>query len=136
MGQRMSMAEYRKVRKVKQNKYRNKKVEVDGHIFDSIAESKYYQQLKWLEANKQILFFRIQPRYLLQEAFEKDGKTHRKIEYVADFEIHHTDGSIEVVDVKGYKTDMFRIKEKMFHKKYPHKLSIVKYENGGFEEVN
>ncbi|GIN97845.1 hypothetical protein J6TS1_37150 [Siminovitchia terrae] len=98
MSQRMTVQEYRKIRRPR-SKYRNKKVEIDGHVFDSIAESKYYEQLKWLEANKQILFFRIQPRYLLQEAFEKSGKTHRKIEYIADFEIHNTDGSIEVVDV-------------------------------------
>lgn len=124
------------VRKVKRkNKYNARKVEVDGITFHSIAESKYYEQLKWLEANKQILFFRIQPRYLLQEAFEKDGKTHRKIEYVADFEVHNKDGSIEVVDVKGFKTEAFRLKEKLFNKKYPHKLSVVGYKNGRFEEL-
>jgi len=94
----MTVQEYRKIRRPR-SKYRNKKVEIDRHVFDSIAESKYYEQLKWLEANKQILFFQIQPRYLLQEAFEKGGKTHRKIEYIADFEVHNTDGSIEVVDV-------------------------------------
>ncbi|HBZ09147.1 MAG TPA: hypothetical protein DEO65_04555 [Bacillus bacterium] len=132
----MSVAEYRKIKRKPRSKYKNRKREIDGIVFDSVAESKYYEQLKWLEANKQILFFRIQPRYLLQEAFEKDGKTHRKIDYIADFEIHHKDGTIEVVDVKGVKTDVFRIKEKMFHKRYPHKLSIVKYEKGRFEEVN
>ncbi|WP_244861935.1 DUF1064 domain-containing protein [Siminovitchia terrae] len=46
IGQRMSVAEYRKIRKVKQNKYRNKKVEIDGHVFDSIAESKYLPTTK------------------------------------------------------------------------------------------
>lgn len=134
MGQRMSIADYRKIKR-KPSKYRNKKVTVDGYEFDSIAESKYYQQLKWLQECKEILSFRLQPRYLLQEAFKKDGKTHRKIEYIADFEIHHKDGSIEVVDVKGVKTDVFRMKEKMFHKRYPHKLSIVGYKNGSFEEL-
>ena len=68
------------------SKYKSKKVEVDGHVFDSKIEAKYYEQLKWLQNNKQILFFRLQPRYLLQEAFEKDGKSYRKIEYIADFE--------------------------------------------------
>jgi hypothetical protein len=108
-------------------KYNSKSIELDGHIFDSKIEARYYQQLKWLEANKQILFFRIQPRYLLQEAFEKDGKKHRKIDYLADFEIHHLDGSIEVVDVKGMETTDFKIKRKLFEKKYPHKLSLVTY---------
>ncbi|MEK3645853.1 DUF1064 domain-containing protein [Aeribacillus sp. FSL M8-0235] len=119
-------------------KYRSKKVEVNGHVFDSKIEAKYYEQLKWLQNNKQILFFRLQPRYLLQEAFEKDGKSYRKIEYIADFEVHHLDGSIEVVDVKGIETEAFKIKRKLFEKKYPHKLSLITYvkKYGGWIELD
>jgi hypothetical protein len=108
-------------------KYKSKKVEIDGHVFDSKIEARYYEQLKWLQEHNQILFFRLQPRYLLQEAFRKNGKTFRKIEYIADFEVHHLDGSIEVIDVKGYETEAFKIKRKLFEKKYPHKLSLVTY---------
>jgi len=112
---------------MEETKYKSKKVELDGHIFDSKIEARYYQQLKWLEENKQILFFLLHPRYLLQEAFEKNGKKYRRIDYVADFEIHHLDGGIEVVDVKGMETEAFKIKRKLFEKKYPHKLSLVTY---------
>ncbi|MGG4155720.1 DUF1064 domain-containing protein [Peribacillus muralis] len=105
------------------SKYGNKKVTLDGHTFDSKAEAKYYEQLKWSQLHNQILFFRIQPRYLLQAAFMKNGKTFRKIEYVADFEIHNLDGSIEIIDVKGVETEAFKIKRKLFEKIYPHKLS-------------
>ncbi len=133
--QRMTIDQYRKVSKSRRSKYGNKKVELDGYVFDSVAESKYYQQLKWLEEHKEILFFRIQPRYLLLDAFEKDGKRHRRMDYIADFEIHHNDGSIEVVDVKGALTQVFRIKQKLFHHKYPHKLTLIKYQNGRFEEI-
>lgn len=108
-------------------KYNSKSVEVDGHLFPSKIEAKYYEQLKWLEANKQILFFRIQPRYLLQEAFEKDGKKIRKIDYLADFEVHHLDGNIEVIDVKGMELEAFKLKKKLFEYKYPHKLSLITY---------
>ena len=107
------------------NKYGNKMVIVDGHKFDSKAEAKYYEQLKWSQLHKQILFFRLQPRYQLQEAFKKNGKTFRKIEYVADFEVHNLDGSIEVIDVKGVETEGFKIKRKLFEKIYPHKLSLL-----------
>ncbi|AGK52012.1 DUF1064 domain-containing protein [Bacillus sp. 1NLA3E] len=119
------------------SKYGNRKVTIDSHKFDSVAESKYYMQLKWLEANKQILFFRLQPRYLLQEAFDKGGQHFRKIEYVSDFEVHHLDGSIEVIDVKGVETEAFKIKRKLFEKKYPHKLSLITYkkEFGGWIEL-
>ncbi|MFJ8245200.1 DUF1064 domain-containing protein [Peribacillus asahii] len=107
------------------NKYGNTKVIVDGHKFDSIAESKYYKQLKWSQEHKQILFFRLQPRYQLLGAFEKDGISHRKVEYVADFEVHHLDGSIEVIDVKGAETEVFKIKRKFFESIYPHKLTLL-----------
>lgn len=118
-------------------KYGSKKVEIDGIIFDSKVEGKYYEQLKWLQANKQIMFFRTQPRYLLQESFRKEGQHFRKIEYIADFEVHHLDGSIEVVDVKGMITTDFAIKRKLFEFKYPHRLSLITFvkKYGGWIEL-
>lgn len=107
------------------NKYGNKKVVVDNIKFDSIAEAKYYEQLKWLLQAKQIKSFKCQPKFLLQEAFKKNGETFRKIEYIADFEIHNLDGSIEIVDVKGAETKEFLIKKKLFLKKYDYPLKIV-----------
>lgn len=127
--QRMSVREYKQIQRKRQTKYNNRKTEVDGIVFDSALEARYYSELKLRAQTGDILFFRVQPRYLLQEGFEKEGIKHRKIEYVADFEVHHTDGSIEVIDTKGVLTDVFRIKEKMFHKKYPHKLTVLQYEN-------
>lgn len=109
-------------------KYGSKKTEIDGIKFDSKAEAKYYEQLKWLLEHKKIKSFRLQPRYTLLESFRKNGKTFRKIEYIADFEVKHLDNSIEVVDVKGYETPVFALKRKLFEKLYPdHKLSIVTY---------
>ena len=131
---RMTAKQYRNMGR-QRSKYRNKKVQLDGHTFDSKAEARYYQQLKLMERAGEILFFRLQPRYRLLDGFEKHGKKHRPIDYVADFEVHHKDGSIEVVDIKGYKTDVFRIKEKMFNKKYPHKLTILKLKRGEFVEI-
>ncbi len=118
----------------RKSKYGSKKITIDGITFDSKAEARYYKQLKWLQENNQILFFRIQPRYLLQEAFKKNGIAYRKIEYVADFEVHKLDGSIEVVDIKGVETEAFRIKQKLFEFKYPHTLSLLAYsaEHQGF----
>lgn len=134
--QRMTAKEFRS-RHRRRSKYSNHRVEIDGHTFDSKAEARYYQQLKLRKRAGDILFFELQPRYRLQHPFEKDGVKHRAIDYVADFEIHHKDGSIEVVDVKGTQTQVFKIKEKMFHKKYPHKLTLVKwcYKRKGFVEL-
>lgn len=68
------------------NKYRNKKVIVDGKEFDSIQESKRYKELKLLLKAGKISNLELQPRFLLQESFRKNGKAFRKIEYIADFQ--------------------------------------------------
>lgn len=107
------------------NKFGNRKTVVDGITFDSRAEAKYYEQLKWLKKAKQIKDFKLQPKFLLQESFKKNGNTIRKIEYKADFEIHNLDGSVEIIDVKGVETEAFKIKKKLFEKRYPYSLKLV-----------
>lgn len=67
------------------NKYRNKKVQVDMYVFDSIRESQRYKELKLLERAGEISNLELQPKFLLQDSFKKNGKTYRKIEYIADF---------------------------------------------------
>ena len=67
------------------NKYRNKKTQIGMYVFDSIAESKRYKELALLERTGEISNLELQPHFLLQEGFKKNGKTHRKIEYIADF---------------------------------------------------
>lgn len=67
------------------NKYRNKKVIVDGEEFDSKKEGNRYKELKLLEETGEISNLELQPRFLLQDSFKKNGKTYRKIEYIADF---------------------------------------------------
>jgi hypothetical protein len=61
---------------------------------------------------------KLQPKFLLQEGFERDGKKYRAIFYIADFE-YIKDGKRIVEDVKGMKTDVYKLKKKMFLKKYP-----------------
>lgn len=67
------------------NKYKNKKVQVDMFVFDSIAESRRYKELKLLEQAGEISKLELQPKFTLQESFRKNGKAYRKIEYRADF---------------------------------------------------
>jgi hypothetical protein len=118
------------------SKYGNKKTVVDNITFDSQAEAVYYQQLKWLKQAKQIKDFKLQPKFLLQEAFKKNGKTFRKIEYKADFEVHRLDDSVEIVDIKGAITKEFAIKRKLFERKYLDSLTVLKYDKKkGFVEV-
>lgn len=104
------------------NKYRNRKIVVDNIRFESNLEATRYRQLKLLQRAKQISNLRLQVPFLLQEGFKKNGKTHRKIEYIADF-VYEENGQTVVEDTKGICTDVFRIKQKMFEYKYPN-LSI------------
>lgn len=108
------------------NKYRNKKVQVDMYVFDSIQESMRYKELKLLEIAGQIQGLILQPHFLLQEGFKKNGKTYRKIEYIADF-LYTENGKIVVEDVKGIQTDVFKLKHKLFEHEYPeYELRIIK----------
>ncbi len=106
----------------RESKYANKKVTFCGETFDSQAERDYYLYLLSLQQQKEIVRFHRQPRYMLQESFKKAGKTIRAIEYISDFEIEYPDGRIEVVDVKpsaSFKTDVYKLKRKLFEKRYP-----------------
>lgn len=107
------------------NKFGNRKVLVDVIKFDSVAEAKYYEQLKWLKHANQIKGFKLQPRFVLVDSYKKNGKTIRAIHYVADFEIHNMDGRIEIVDVKGHETKDFLIKKKLFEHRYDYTLKVV-----------
>ena len=118
------------------NKFGARKVTVDGITFDSLAESKYYQQLKWLKQAKQIKDFKLQPRYILQEGFKKNGKTFRSIAYKADFEVHNLDDSVQIIDIKGAITKEFAIKRKLFERKYLNSITLLKYDKKkGFVEM-
>lgn len=108
------------------NKYRNKKVIVDGEEFDSKKEGNRYKELKLLLKAGKISNLELQPRFLLQDGFKKNGKTFRKIEYIADFK-YIENGKTIVEDVKGMQTDVFKIKHKIFEKVYPNlELKIIK----------
>ena len=100
------------------NKYHNQKTKIDRFVFDSAKEGKRYRELALLEKAGEIKNLQLQPRFLLQESFRKNGKTFRKIEYVADFQ-YEENGKTIVEDVKGMKTDVFKIKQKLFEYKFP-----------------
>ena len=111
------------------NKYNAKKVEIDGIVFDSRAEGRFYEHLLDLMHDGIVESFEMQKPYTLLDKFPhpKTGKTIRAIKYVPDFEVIYTDGRVEVVDVKGMQTDVFRMKCKLFMFRYQIPLVLVKY---------
>lgn len=108
------------------NKYHNKKIMFDGHIFDSIKEKNYYIKLKALEKAGLIRDLELQKEYILQDSFKLNGITRRKITYKADFSyISVQDNKIHVIDVKGFKTEVYKIKKKLFEYKYKIELEEI-----------
>ena len=100
------------------SKYKNKKVVVDNILFDSKKEANYYTKLKILRDAGKILDLELQKRFVLQQGFKLHGKTYRAITYIADFVYKDQEGQTHVVDTKGYCTEVYKIKKKLFMKKY------------------
>lgn len=94
-----------------------------GIVFDSQAEANEYLYARAELESGRIRELILQKAFVLQEAFiDAKGKHHQDIEYVADFYFYDVKQKrYRVVDTKGFKTDMFRIKEKLFNFKYKEK---------------
>lgn len=103
------------------SKYGALKAEVNGRIFDSVMEARYYVYLLHRKVDGFIKDFKCQVKYELQPKFRSrhTGKIVRPIYYIPDFVIKENDGSLTAVDVKGQKTDVFKLKEKQFEYRYP-----------------
>ena len=113
------------------NKYGNKKVVIDGEVFDSKREAKRYQELKLLERCGAIDGLRRQETYYLiptqreksTRVYQKGRKKGQPIEgkviekpvtYIADFAyMDRATGELVVEDVKGVRTKDYIIKRKL-----------------------
>lgn len=136
------MAKKRRSKKTREmGKIFHKKTEVDGIVFDSETESKYYEYIRDNKKALNIKEIELQPEFILQQKYilTPDGKridyiddkqfkaeqkkypkcTHQAIKYIADFKITYKDGTVDIIDVKGTKTADFKIKEKIFNYLYP-----------------
>lgn len=92
------------------SKYRNKRTMVDGLLFASKKEAKRWGELKLLEKAGEITGLRRQVMYRL------DFNGVHICKYFADFVYveHYSLKSTTVVeDVKGVRTDVYKIKKKL-----------------------
>ncbi len=117
------------------SKYNAKKVVIDNIKFDSKAEAAYYQQLKLLKMSGEVVSFDLQPEFILQDSFVKNGKKYHAIKYRADFLVRYKDGHEELIDVKGMLTNEFILKRKLFEMRYMQSIKCVKLKGGQFVEV-
>lgn len=92
------------------SKYKNKKTIFDGLTFDSQKEARRYKQLKVLEKQGLIQNLRMQVKY---ELIPKQ-KGERACFYIADFVYDDiATGETVIEDVKGIRTDVYKIKRKL-----------------------
>lgn len=113
------------------SKYRNRKVEYGGIIFDSKKEFNRYKELKRMEQAGLISNLRRQVKYILipeqraespgvfskgpHKGQEKPGKLlEKECAYIADFVYYDPQVQADVVeDTKGFRTKEYRIKRKL-----------------------
>lgn len=84
---------------VRRNKYGNRRAEVDGIMFDSQKEARYYEELmlRYRAGDLKLV--------LLQVPFILPGP----VKYYADFLTIDNDGRFEVIDVKSEATRKNRV---------------------------
>ena len=105
------------------SKYNSTRVSYRGISFQSILERDYYVYLEMLQKSGEIDFF------LQQSRFDLEGG----VVYRLDFMVFHNNGLIEFVDVKGYETEMFKLKKKQVEARYNISISIVKRKDFSFK---
>lgn len=104
------------------NKFNAQKTEINWVKFASKIEANVYSFL--LSEGVEIL--ELQPKFELQEKYRHEWEAIRAINYVSDFRVLYNWHEF-IVEVKGMQTPEWKLKKKMFHKKFPHeKLIVVK----------
>lgn len=96
-------------------KFKNKKVEIDGHKFDSKAESRRYLELKTLAQTHKIEDLRLQvPFELIPSQYQNGRCIERSVKFIADF-TYLENGQLVVEDVKSLATitPVFVLKRKL-----------------------
>ena len=91
----------------RQNKYGNVAREYNGLVYHSKKEAAYAQELDLRIKGKDIKSWRRQVKISL------DMYDHHICNYYIDFVITHNDDSEEWVEVKGFVTEVWRLKWKL-----------------------
>lgn len=101
-------------------KYNARKTIIGKLKFDSRKEADYYLKLRAKRQSGEIRWIKLQPEFLILRGFTlENGERTKGIKYIADFEVEYADGRREVIDVKGVKTEAYKIKKKMLLDMYP-----------------
>ncbi len=111
---------------MKRHKYGAKPTTVDGIRFASKAEARHYAELKLREKAGEIRGLELQPKFPLMVPEYGSGFDVKVGHYIADFRYHEgPKGVLRVVDVKGMKTPVYRLKKKMVEAQYGIQITEV-----------
>ena len=91
----------------KTNKYGAIKQSYGGYSYHSKKEAQYAAELDWRIKAKEVKSWTRQHRFDLRVNGELICK------YYIDFRAELTDGTIEYIEVKGFETDVWRLKWKL-----------------------
>jgi hypothetical protein len=101
----------------KRNKYKAKPVVIDKIRFASKKEGNRYRELKLMRAGGEISDLRLQVPYTLKNGsapllIRSEGYPNgRQIKYIADFVYIDKSGNEIIEDVKGMRTQIYKIKK-------------------------
>jgi hypothetical protein len=109
----------------KKSKYHNEKVVFHNIKFDSKKEANRYAELLLLRQSGEVSKIELQPRFDYEIHYQRPakeihfgGSLVKTAFYKADFRVFYRDGRVEVEDVKGTSTAIFRRKQKIIEKLY------------------
>ena len=88
--------------------YNTKKVKVNGKQYDSKFEAGKGQELELLKKSGEIVDFDTHLRIPLQV------NGYHICDYYIDFAVYHKDETTEYIETKGYPTEVWKLKWKLF----------------------
>lgn len=91
------------------HKFKAKPCEYDDIKFASKKEAKRYLELQALKRFGEVVFF------LRQTPFHLTGG----VKYVCDYVVFWKNGEVTIEDIKGMRTDMYKLKKKQVEALYP-----------------
>ena len=105
----------------RQNKYRNIKKTYDGYTYDSMKEANYAFELDLRKKAGEIKDWERQYKLDLR------ANGIHICNYYVDFKVEYPDGSIQLVEIKGFISPVWQLKVKIMEATYLHDHPEVEY---------
>lgn len=95
------------------HKFNAVRVERNGWSYPSKKQARRYDELVLLKTSGEVIFF------IEEVPFRLPGKT----KYVVDFVVFWKGGDVTFEDVKGFKTQMYKLKKRQVESLFPIKIT-------------